>query len=251
MEKAKADAEAMEKDFVIEDKEIAAYADQTLTNAQSFTTEEAGTWMFETAKAGDVKMFEDADNDRYYVVKVLNNDVNYQTLNALQIFIPVDDENVTEVDHTGHDHPEDEIPEEETVLTAAEKLEAVKSGLAADASEESFRELASNYSGNSSVEMKDVAYTAINDNVSKDALQWVMAERKAGDYEVFETESGTYVLYYQGTGETYRNLSVNATLVTDWINELTDTAVANCNFDLDAALNGAVDLKLQSNDTGY
>ncbi len=247
MAKAKEDAEAMEKDFVLEGKEIAAYADQVLATAQSYTTDDAGTWMFETAKVGDVKMFEDAENDRYYVVKVLSNDVNYQTLNALQIFIPVDDENAEPVDHTGHDHPADQIPADEIVLTAAEKLEAVKFGLEADGSEKSFRDLAAKHSGSSSVEIKDATYTAINDNISKDALLWVMDERKAGDYEVFETESGTYVLYYQGTGETCRNLSVNAALVTEWVEDLTDTAVENCKFDLDAALNGAVDLKLQSN----
>ncbi len=250
MEKAKADAEAMAKDFVMEGKDITAHADQLLADAKISVTEEAATWMFETAKAGDIKMFEDVDNDRYLVVKVLSNDVNYQTINGLQIYIPVDDENVTEVDHTGHDHAADEIPEEEIVLTAAEKLEAVKSGLAADGSEESFRELATKHSGGNTVDMKDVSYTAINDNISMDALLWVMAERKAGDYEVFETESGTYVLYYTGTGETYRNLRVNATLVTDYINELTETAVTNCKFDLAAALNGAVDLKLQSNAQG-
>ncbi len=250
MAKAKADAEAMEKDFVLEDKVISAYADHIKTTAQSYTTEDAATWMFETAKAGDVKLFEDADNDRYYVIKVLSNDVNYQTLNALQIFIPVDDENVTEVDHTGHDHPEDEIPEDEIVLTAAQKLEAVQSELALKATEEKFRELASEYSGNSSVEMMDVSYAAIVENISRDALIWTVEERKAGDYEVFETESGTYVLYYQGTGETYRNLSVNSALINEWVEELTDTAVTNCKFDLDAALNGAVDLKLQANTQG-
>lgn len=247
MEKAKADAEAMEKDFVLEGKDVAAYADQIKDTAKSYTTEEAATWMFETAKAGDVKMFEDADNDSYYVVKVLSNDVNYQTLNALQIFIPVDDENAEEVDHTGHDHPADQIPEDEIVLTAAEKLEAVLFGLESDSTEKNFRELATKHSGSSTPEIKNATYTAVNSSISKDALLWVMDERKAGDYEVFETETGTYVLYYQGAGETCRNLSVNAALVTEWIESLTDTAVENCKFDLDTALNGAVDVKLQSN----
>ena len=81
---------------------------------------------------------------------------------------------------------------------------------------------------------------------------WAMEDRKEGDYEVFETSTGTYVLYFKGNSETYRNLSVNSALVNEWVEQLTATAVANSKFDLGAALNGAVELKLTNNNTqGY
>ncbi|MBP3412243.1 MAG: hypothetical protein J6K89_03200 [Oscillospiraceae bacterium] len=245
--KAKEAAEKMAENFDIADAAVQVNADQLRSTAETYTTEDAAAWMFEEAKAGDVKMFENADTHTYYVVKVLSNDVNYQTINALQIFIAKDEE-TEEEDHTGHDHAEGEGHEdEEAAPTAAEKLEAVKSGLAADASEENFRKLATDNSSNSSVDLEEAAYSYINSSISKDAMLWAMEERKAGDYEVFETSTGTYVLYFLSNSETYRNLSVNSNLVNAWVDQLTATAVANCKFDMDAAMNGAVSLTLNNN----
>ncbi|MBR6826342.1 MAG: hypothetical protein IKM59_07335 [Oscillospiraceae bacterium] len=237
--KAKEAAEAMEKEFDIEAEDVVVHADQLLTTAQTYTNEEIATWLFETAKPGDVKLFEDAENKTYYVAKLLSNDVNYQTVNAMQIFIQSDDQ----VDHTGHDHAEGEGHEDE--LTDIQKLDAVKNGLAADGSEESFRTLASEHSSTTSVDLEDTSYSYIANSISMEALLWTMEEgRKAGDYETFITSTGTYVLYYRGVSETYRNLSVNAKLVSDWIEKLTDETVAACNFDMSAAMNGAVKLTL-------
>ena len=128
-------------------------------------------------------------------------------------------------------------------LSAVKKLANVKSGLESDASAENFRTLAEEYSSNSSVDLEEASYAYINGNISKEALMWVLEERKAGDYEVFETESGTYILYFVEQGETYRNLSVNSKLVSEWVEQLTKTTVENCKFDLEAALNGSVELK--------
>ncbi len=245
---AKAAAEAMEKSFNAEDSAVSIYADYTKASADSAITEEAGTWIFETAKPGDVKLFENADTDTYYVVKLLANDVNYLTGNLMQIVIAADEETETTVeeDHEGHDHAEEETTEE-TTLTAAEKLEAVKAGLAADGSEESFRTLASEHSSNGTVDLEDTAYSYLENYIDSAALLWVMEGRQAGDYEVFETANGTYVLYYLGTGETYRNLSVNSSLVNEWVEQLTATAVADCKFDMEAAMNASVALTFNAN----
>ena len=236
----------------MENSAVAIYADQTQETVKSYVNEEAATWMFETAQVGEIKLFEDADTDSYYVVKLLSNDVNYLCNDLMQIYIANDEETEeveeTEEDHTGHDHEEEETEttEEDTVLTAAEKLEAVKAGLEADGTEESFRTLASEHSSNTSVDLEDTAYSYLNSYISSDAFLWVLEGRQAGDYETFETADGTYVLYFCGTSETYRNLSVNSALVSEWVEQLTATAVANCKFDLEAALNGSVALTLNT-----
>ncbi len=242
---AKAAAEAMVENFDETDSSVNLYADHVKSSVQTYINEEAATWIFETAQAGDVKYFEDTENNIYYAVKLITNDVNYQTFNSLMIYIADDAEDTeTTEDHEGHDHEEGE---ESETLTAEEKLEAVKSGLASDASEENFRALASEYSGETSVDLEDVSYGYINGNISSDALVWFMGDRKVGDYEIFEMSGAKVVLYYNGLSETYRKLSVNSALVNEMVEALSEEAVASCNFDMEAAMNGSVSLTFTAN----
>ncbi len=242
VEAAKAAAEAMVADFDESSENVTLYADHTQENVKTSVTEEAATWLFETAKAGDVKYFEDAENNFYYVVKVITNDVNYLTTNSMMIYIANDEEG-TDV-HEGHEHAEGEECE---TLTAEQKLEAVKTALTSDASEENFRTLAGEYSSQSTVDLKDTSYSYINNNISKEALQWIMGDRKVGDYEIFEISGATVVLYFNGLSETYRKLSVNAAMVTEMVEKLTADTVAACNFDLEAAMNASVALTFNNN----
>ncbi len=244
-EQAKAAAEAMLESFDAENSAVTIYADYTLDNAKGYTTEEAGTWLFETANIGDIQMFEDADNDTYYVVKLLANDVNYKTSNLLQLYIAADEETETTEDHEGHDHEEGEEAET-TTLSAAEKVEAALASLAQDGSEENFRNLVTEYSSNSSANLDDVAYSYLENYIDSAALLWVLEGRQTGDIQTFDTDNGTYILYFVGESETYRNLSVNSALVSKWAEDLTTTAIENCNFDLSAAMHGTVDLTLTS-----
>ena len=245
---AKAAAEAMAADFNEEDEDVTVYADHIKSSVETYVTEEAATWIFETAKAGDVKYFEDTENNIFYAVKVISNDVNYQTFNSLMIYIADDAEDAeTTEDHEGHDHEEGEEVEETETLTAEQKLEAVKTALAEDASEENFRTLAGKYSSQSTADLEETSYGYINGNIGAEALAWYMGERKVGDYEVFEIEGATVVLYYNGLAESYRKLSVNAKMVTDWAETLTAETVAACNFDMEAAMNGAVGLTFNAN----
>lgn len=241
---AKAAAEEMEASFDASKESVATYADYTFESAKSYTTEEAATWLFETANVGDVKLFANEDGTTYYVVKLLANDVNYLTSNLMQIYIPADAE--TEEDHEGHDHEETEATEE-TEPTAAEKVEAVLAALKENGTEENFRTLASEYSGNTAVDLEETANAYLESYISTDALLWVMEGREAGDYEVFENANGTYILFYLNTAETYRNLSVNASLVNEWVENLTTTTIDNCKFDMEAAMNGSVALTLNAN----
>ena len=243
---AKAAAEAMLASFDITNDAVSIYADYNLDNAQGYTTEEVGTWLFETANVGDIMMFEDADNDAYYVVKLLANDVNYLTRNFVQLYIAADEETETTEDHEGHDHEEGEEAEE-AELTAAEKTEAVLAALKEDASEEAFRELVTKYGSSSTTDLDQVANAYLENYVDSAALLWALEGLNAGDYEVFENTNGTYILYYLGTDESFRTLSVNSALVSKWAEDLTAEAVANCNFDLSAAMNGTVELTLNAN----
>ena len=245
---AKAAAEAMEASFDETDDAVSTYADYNLESAKTYITEEAGTWLFETAQIGDVKLFANEDGTTYYVVKLLANDVNYLASNFLQIYMAAEEE-TTEEDHEGHDHEEgEEATEEETELTVAEKVETILASLAEDGSEENFRTLATSYNGDASVDLEDVANAYLENYIGTEALEWSMAGQEAGAYEVFENTNGTYILYYLGTSEhTYRNLSVNSALVSEWIENLTTTAVENCKFDMAAAMNASVALTLQAN----
>ena len=224
-------AKEMEANFDVENEKVSAYVDQTRENITGTISEEAATWMFE-AKPGDVKLFYNEETETYYVAKLILNE-NYNTLSALQIFI-----SNTEVDHEGHDHGEEEIPESE--MAPADSLAAVLAGLEADGSEESFRTLAETHNDGDTLEMTDTSYAYINANISTDAFLWTLEDRAAGEYTTFETESGTYVLYMLDRSDSYRYLRVNSTMVTEWLEEITEAAMATCGFDMDAAMNGAV-----------
>lgn len=232
-----ADAKAMEASFDVTNEAVTAYTDQVFDSAKAYTTEEAATWMFETAKPGDVKMFANTETGTYYVVKVLSNE-NYATVNALQIYIADDEEETTE--------ETTEEATEEAELTALKTLEAITTSLSSDASEENFRALATEYSESDSVELTEASYAYISGSISKEAMMWTAEGRTAGDYEVFTVDGGTYIVYYLGEGGTYRDLSVNSMLVSEWLEEATEEAVAVCKYDADAAMNGNVGLVLSS-----
>lgn len=227
-------AKEMEANFDVKNEKVSVRADQTRENVSTSISEDAATWMFETAKPGDVKMFYNETTKTYFVAKLILND-NYDTLSAMQIFISNE-----EISHEGHDHGEEDIPESE--LPAEESLAAVLAGLEADGSEESFRKLAETHNDSDTMEMTDASYAYINGNISTDAFLWCMEDRAAGDYTTFETEAGTYVLYMLEKGDTYRYLRVNSTMVTEWLEEITAAAMATCGFDMDSAMNGAVDV---------
>ncbi len=241
MAEAKTAAEAMEKDFDATSDKVTAYADVTKANI-NLTIEGANEWLFETAKPGDVKLFEDTENETYYVVKLIENE-NYATVNALMIYIANDAEDAAEVSHEGHDHGTDEIPAAE--LSAADSLKAVQDALAADSSEENFRKLAAEgHNDSGTLELTDEYYSTVLSNISKEALLWITEGQEKGAYATFETADGTFVLYYTGEGKAFRTCSVTTTLMREWMEKVTEEALLTCNYDHDAAMNGGVGLVL-------
>lgn len=241
MAEAKTAAEAMEKDFDATSDKVTAYADVTKA-AINLTIEGATEWLFETAKPGDVKLFEDTENETYYVVKLIENE-NYATVNALMIYIANDAEDAAEVSHEGHDHGADEIPAAE--LSAADSLKAVQDALAADASEETFRKLAAEgHNDSGTLELTDEYYSTVLSNISKEALLWITDGQQKGAYATFTTADGTFVLYYLGEGKAFRTCSVTTTLISEWMEKVTEEALLTCNYDREAAMNGGVGLVL-------
>lgn len=237
-ESAKKAAEAMEASFANEDERVSLRADHTLETAKSSCGEDAANWLFNTAKQGDVKMFQ--KEDTYYVVKLVAND-NYQTINAIEIFIAADDEEA-------HDHEEGE---EVDHLHAAEKVTAVTDSLKKDNSEENFKALLEEYGSDNGDGILENMTRSTMTSVSTEMLEWSMENRKAGDYRTFETGSGTTILYFTGYGKTYRDLSVSSKLVNEWFEKVTDAAEAVCAYDEGNAMHANVDLAFSSSTSSY
>lgn len=219
--KAKEAAEAMEKSFDVKNENVTLKTDNTNTTVTSVVNEDAAKWLFDEAKAEDVKLFE--KDGTYYVLKLLSKD-DYQTMNGLSLTIQNDKEDT-------------ELAEGEK--SAAEKVEAIKASLEADSSEANFKALIAEYNGEDQGVLENATRNAMS-GISNDALLWSLEERKAGDYRAFETSSGTTFLYFTGYGETYSHVTVNSTLANEWLEKAMADATEVCGYDEDAAMHGNV-----------
>ncbi|MGN1306126.1 MAG: hypothetical protein ACI4V3_00470 [Faecousia sp.] len=225
---AKADAEAMAKDFNLDDDKVTVCADYTKASVTSYYGEEAAAWIFDTASVNgeNVKLFE--KDDVYYVLKLAAKG-DYTSYNAIELYIAADSE---------------ELEEGET--TAAEKIAAIEASLKADGSEENFRALVQEYVGEDSDGAVENLMRNSMAGVSTELFNWGLEERKAGDFASFETSSGTIFLYITGSGDTHQAVSVSNTITNEWYDNITETARANCGYDEDAAMGGNVDLIMQT-----
>lgn len=245
---AKAAAEAMLADFqteIPEDNEdekgtVTLYADYLRSNVTSGISEEAATWLFDEASAGDVKYFEGTvaegaeDPDSYFVIQLIDKE-DYQTVDVLEIYVANDAEDA-------------ELGEGE--LTAEEKVAAVEAALAADDSRESFTSLIAEYSSEEGDGVVEGMSRSTMNNVSKDVLNWCSLERRAeGDWQKFEVNGGTIFLYFTGLNNTHRHSAVTSTLRSEWVTEKTEAALAVCGYDEDAAMAANVDLAFNATST--
>lgn len=229
---AKEAAQAMVESFDLENESVVLKADSTRSAVTSLISENAANWLFDEAANGEVMLF--AEEGTFYVLKLIDKS-NYRTVNALELVI--------EADHTHEEGEELDHVHEEGELTAAEKLEQVKAALDANATEETFLELAAQYSSNDEAEIKNMTRSTMA-SVSDEILAWSMEDRKAGDYGVFEVDGATLVLLYTGEGMSYTDAVVNAVLVNEYFTELTEAAAESCNYDEAAAMHAKVNLIL-------
>lgn len=233
-DEAKKAAEAMAEDFDVENEKVSLTADHVREDLTSELTEECANWLFDEAEVGDVKMFtkeaesEDGE-DTYYVVKLLAN-ADYPMANIQRIYVE------------SHQHSEDETEEDHEAEAAAlaETLEAIRSGLKEDASRENFLALAEEYAAEGSdVELSN--QTRANMTSSKEMSAWLYdEERTEGDYAEFEVNGNTIFVFFDGNGESRKDYYVKNTLASEWLEELAEKAVENCNYNEKAALHANV-----------
>ena len=224
---AKAEAEKMAADFDVNDRRAAIYGDRSRAalsgNSGSVRmNDEAVSWLFDEAREGDVKMFtvppETEDGENTYIVLKMLSRGNYKTSNFLQITINKDSE---------YDKPA------EGEKTAVEKVEAIKTSLEADPSEENFRKNAAEY-------MSYVHGDGTAENMSHSAMSgygfefytWAgMESRKPGDWKMFEHDGTTEFFFYLGEGEDQQKLALDAELRREWYTEISEAAVRSAGMD--------------------
>lgn len=216
--KAKADADAMEKKFDLDNESVQTKVDVTSASAANSLPEEAATWLFANATDGAVKQFE--KEGTYYVVKLIDR-ADYDTANLLQIVINAD----------GEELAEGELP-------AEEKVAQLRAALEADASQANFEALMAEYESEEGT--VDNATRSSVSSISSEALAWMLEGPAVGDYAFFEVNGYTVVLYYTGAGETYSVATVRNTLASEHISAIGEEAVANCGYDAEAAMLGKV-----------
>lgn len=226
---AKTDAEKMESSFDTEAEKVTACADYTKASVTSAYGEDAAAWLFDTAttEGENVKLFEKDGN--YYVIKLAAKG-DYQSYNAVELFVANDSEEPAEGEKT-----------------AEEKVAAIEEAMKNDCTEENFRALVKEYVGEDSDGTVENMMRNSMASVDKAVFAWGLEQHKAGDFASFETSSGTMFLYITGEGDTRRNVSVSNTLRSEWIEEITAAATASCGYHEDAAMAGNVSLVLRTN----
>lgn len=222
--KAEEAAKAMEQDFDADNEKVAVRTDNTRENVTANVNEEAAAWLFDTAKDGDVKLFENSETGVYYVIKLINKD-DYQTINGLELAIAADAEDA-------------ELAEGE--LTAAEKVEKIKAALEADSSEANFRALMEEY-GAEAEDIKNLTRSGVA-GVSNDVLMWYMEEAEAGKWIATELDSSTLFLYCTGFGDSRSRVAVTSKLNSEWSESAIAAAKEACGYDEAVAMTANVRL---------
>ncbi len=229
-QKAEELAKAMEQDFDENNERASIRTDETREAVTSASTEEAAAWLFDTAKDGDVKLFENEETHTYYVLKLVNKD-DYQTLNCLVLSVAAD--------------AADAVPVEGE-KTAAEKIDAIKAALDADPTEANFRALMEEYGAEPEV-LKNRTRTSFK-NVSKDALTWCLEGFGKDQWIMTEISDGTtYFFYCTDLGDNYHTAAVKSTLFNEWTESAVDAAKEACGYDEAAAMTANVGVAYNAN----
>lgn len=246
-------AEKMLAEFNTEDEKAVLYTDYLHERVESLTSEELADWLFKTASVDgeSVKLFkkevekdeeeesseddkesEDEDeevvDDTYYVVKLVSNKP-YNTAKLLQLFIAADDDSSSSTTTT-------------TSKTEADRVLELLDALKEDDSREAFEKLAADS------DKTDVTGDYALENITHSSLSsyeemllWVFnSERREGDWQKFDTDDGTFILYYDGVGQTNRDYACRNALVSEWLEKLGEEAFAACNYDPKTALHADV-----------
>lgn len=229
--KAKQDAEKFAERFDENDESVKFNADQTQENATSAATEDAAKWLFETAKAGDVKLFASEDGNTYYVLKLIDKE-DYDTFDLLYFSL----------DKPSEGNTDDASDTETAEVSVEKKAEVFENALKSDGSQENFAKQMLSNNAEADTEPVEAMGRASLASMDREILKWGAFEtRKAGDWKRFETDSKIYFVYYVGANEhTLRYYNVTNQLRTDWYKSVTEAAQAANGFDLDNAMKAEV-----------
>ena len=220
---AKNNAERMAADFRAMNDDVKVCADYTKPTVTSSYGEEAAAWLFDTASLDgeNVKLFE--KDGTYYVIKLAAKG-DYQSYNAIELFIENDSEEVAEGE-----------------MTAERKIAAISAAMKRDHSEENMKAMVEKYGDGSDGVVENMMRSSMS-SVDKSVFIWGLDSHKAGDFTSFITDNGTMFLFITGEGETRHNVSVSNTITSEWMEEIYEAALASCNYDEDAAMAGNVGL---------
>lgn len=172
-----------EKDYYKQNKDF------SLVNSTKATTNESFiNWLTDkNRKEGDKTVICDENTKTYHVLYYISTQLDEsKTRNIRQIYIPSNTTNDNE-----------DSPEEVAKQEAENIFEEWKSG---EKTEDSFAELASKYSENSTDSDNLYKYIKQGD-MEVNINNWIFGERQIGDCEVIEGESGYHILYFIGDAD--------------------------------------------------
>lgn len=255
-ETAKKAAEKMLEKFDTEDEKVTFYTDYLYERVESLTNEEVAYWLFNTAsldgesirvflkpeektekddesKTSDDDSEDEVDtttDDTYYVVKLMSNKP-YNTAKLLQIFVKADSTSSSSSSTTTGTNSK----------TEADRVLELLDELKKDDSREGFLKLADSDKSDvtSDYAIENVTHSSLSSY--EEMITWVFSsERKEGDWQKFDTDDGTYILFYDGAGQTNRDLACRNALVTEWLDKLAEEAFKDCGYNPEVALHAEV-----------
>lgn len=185
------------------DSNTKAYA-TSKSSLTSSISEDAAKWAF-AAKAGAKKAFA-AENGTAYAMYVVKGHYAAECVDVRHILFMTVDSSTSE-----------KLSDEEIAEKVAKKDEALAKWEASDKTEDTFAELATEYTEDTGSSSTGGLYERVNKGQMVDAFdQWIFDDsRKEGDYDVIESEYGYHIMYYVGN----RDLSYRGTLRTSHTQE--------------------------------
>lgn len=197
-------------------KETYADEDVTLTTECSYenTSTYGRDWLYdEQRQNGDTAYFSASDDTGYYVYYFIGTtDNDYTSVNVRQIYVAVTEDTDSDEDGTN-----DTISEEAWTTAQNKAEELLQQWRDGDATEDSFAELATTSSADSTTSVNGGLIENLGHYNFKDERDaWCYdAQREVGSCEIVKTDAGYYIMYFVGAGENYRANLIRTDLKND------------------------------------
>ena len=242
MEEAKAKADEMLSKIKDEDSFEEVYkeyaedetADSLNTNKKksSISPSDVAEWLFdETRQAGDKTVIEYESGNSYYVVYFLDRYLEHaKTVDVRHILISP--ETVADTTEDGEELSEEEKTQAEADAkeAAKEKAEEIyKEWQSGDATEDSFAELADEYSEDTGSNTNGGLYEAVQDGDMETSFNdWIFdTSRKVGDTGIVETDYGYHIMYFVGDNAEEWYVNIESTLLSNKMNDYLSNLVSD------------------------